>query len=193
MFFKFVPGSSIHYQVSLNLNSALVTMNSKVHHYFITTLKEMPRSTVTIRTIALILHTSKVMLKVKQQSYLCMEQEMPDVQAGFRIGRSTRDLIMNICWILECSKEFQKKVNLCLIDYSKAFECMDHENLWVALKEMIVLQYLIVLRCNLYCGWKATVRPEYRETKWFPIGKGVRGAFYLPFFKFAWRTYYTKS
>lgn len=108
----------------------------------------MPKSIVTVRTIALILHTSKVMLKVNQQSYVCVEQEMLDVQAGFRRGRSTQDLIMNICWILECSKEFQK-VSLCLIDYSKAFDCMDHENLWVALKEMVVLQHLIVLRYNL--------------------------------------------
>lgn len=81
---------------------------------------------------------------------------------------------MNIYWILEFSKEFQKKVNLCLTDRSKAFDRMDHEKLCVVLKEKVVLQHLIVLRRNLFGGQEATVRPEYGETNWLPVGEGVR-------------------
>ena len=86
-------------------------------------------------TIALISHASKVMLKILQarlQQY--MNQELPDVQAGFRKGRGTRDQIANICWIIEKAREFQK--NICFIDYAKAFDCVDHNKVWKILKEM---------------------------------------------------------
>ena len=82
-------------------------------------------------TIALISHASKVMLKILQarlQQY--MKYELPDVQAGFRKGRGTRDQIANICWIIEKAREFQKNIYFCFIDYSKAFDCVDHNKLW---------------------------------------------------------------
>ena len=81
-------------------------------------------------TIALISHTSKAMLKILQarlQQYV--NRELPDVQAGFRKGRGTRDQIANICWIIEKAKEFQKIIYFCFIDYTKAFDCVDHNKL----------------------------------------------------------------
>ena len=88
-------------------------------------------------TIALISHTSKVMLKILQarhQQY--MNREVPDVQAGFRKGRGTRDQIANICWIIKKAREYQQNIYLCFIDYAKAFDCVDHNKLWKILKEM---------------------------------------------------------
>ena len=88
-------------------------------------------------TIALTSHASKGMLKILQaklQQY--MNCELPDVQAGFRKGRGTRDQIANICWITEKAREFQKNIYFCFIDYAKAFDCVDHNKLWKLLKEM---------------------------------------------------------
>ena len=88
-------------------------------------------------TIVLISHTSKVMLKILQarlQQYV--NHELPDIQAGFRKGRGTRDQIANICWIIEKAKEFQKNIYFCCIDYAKAFDCVDHKKQWEILKEM---------------------------------------------------------
>ena len=88
-------------------------------------------------TIALISHASKVMLKILQarlQQYV--NHELPDVQAGFRKGRGTRDQITNICWIIKKAREFQKNIYFCFIDYAKAFDCVDHNKLWKILKEM---------------------------------------------------------
>ena len=88
-------------------------------------------------TIALISHVSKVMLKILQarlQQYV--NCELPDVQAGFRKGRGTRDQIVNICWIIEKAREVQKNIYFCFIDYAKAFDCVDHNKLWKILKEM---------------------------------------------------------
>ena len=96
------------------------------------------------RTIALISHASKVMLKILQarlQQY--MKRELPDVQAGFRKGRGTRDQIANIPWIIEKAKEFQKNIYFCFIDYAKAFDYVDHNKLWKILKEMGILDHLI--------------------------------------------------
>ena len=89
------------------------------------------------RTIALISHASKAMLKILQarlQQYV--NRELPDVQAGFRKGRGTRDQIANICWIIKRAREFQKNINFCFIDYAKAIDCVDHHKLWKILKEM---------------------------------------------------------
>ena len=89
------------------------------------------------QTVALISHASKVMLKILHaglQHYV--NQELPDVQAGFRKGRGTRDQIASICWITEKAREFQKNIYLCFIDYAKAFDSVDHNKLWKALKEM---------------------------------------------------------
>jgi len=104
-------------------------------------------------TIALISHASKVMLKILQarlQQYV--NHELLDVQAGFRKGRGTRDQIANICWIIEKAREFQKNIYFCLIDYAKAFDCVDHNKLWKILKEMGIPDHLICLLRNLYAG-----------------------------------------
>ena len=119
------------------------------------------------RTIALISHASKVMLKILQarlQQY--MNRELPDVQAGFRKGRGTRDQIANICWIIEKAREFQKDIYFCLIDYAKAFDCVDHNKLWKILKEIGIPDHLTCLLRNLYACQKATVRTGHGTTDW---------------------------
>ena len=100
-----------------------------------------------------------------------MNHELPDVQAGFRKGRGTRDQIANIWWIIEKAREFQK--NICFIDYTKAFDCVDHNKLWKILQEMGIPHHLTCLLRNLYAGQEATVRTEHRTRHWFQIGKGV--------------------
>ena len=101
-----------------------------------------------------------------------MKRELPDVQAGFRKGRGTRDQTANICWIIEKAIEFQKNINFCFIDYAKAFACVDHK-LWKILKEMEIPDHLTCLLKNLYAGQEATVRIGHGTTDWFQIGKGV--------------------
>ena len=103
------------------------------------------------RTIALISHASKVILKILQarlQQY--MNCELPNVQAGFRKGRRTRDQIANIRWIIEKTREFQKNIYFCFIDYAKAFDCVDLNKLWKILKEMRIPDHLTCLLRNLY-------------------------------------------
>ena len=88
-------------------------------------------------TIALISHASKVIVKFLQAGlWQNVNHELPDVQAGFRKGRGTRDQIANICWIIEKAREFQKNIYFCFIDYAKAFDCVDHNKLWKILQEM---------------------------------------------------------
>ena len=126
-------------------------------------------------TIALISHVSKAMLKILQarlQQYV--NCELSDVQAGFRKGRGTRDQIANIQCIIENTREFQENVHVCFTDYAKAFDCVDHNNLWKTLKEMGPPDHLTCLLRNLYAGQEATVRTGYETTDWFQIGKGVR-------------------
>jgi len=97
-------------------------------------------------TIALISHASEVMLKILQdrpQQY--MNHELTDIQAGFRKGRGTRDQIANICWIIEKVREIQKNVYFCFIDYTKVFDCVDHNKLWKILKEMAIPEHLTCL------------------------------------------------
>ena len=118
--------------------------------------------------IALISHASKVMLKILQarlQQYV--NRELPDVQAGFRKGRGTRDQIANIRWIMEKAREFQKSIYFCLIDYAKAFDCVDHNKLWKILKKMGIPDHLTCLLRNLYAGQEATVRTGHGTTDWF--------------------------
>jgi len=127
------------------------------------------------RTIELISHASKVILKILQarlQQY--MNCELPDVQAGFRKSRGTRDQITNIRWIIEKAREFQKNIYFCFIDYPKAFDCVDHNKLWEILKEMGIPDHPTCILRNLYAGQEATVRTGHRTTDWFQIGKGVR-------------------
>ena len=123
------------------------------------------------------------MLKILQarlQQYV--NRELPDVQAGFRKGRGTRDQISNIHWIIEKTREFQK--NICFIDYAKAFDCVDCNKLWKILKEMGIPDHLTCLLRNLYAGQEATVRPGYGKTDWFQTGKGVRQGYILSPFLF---------
>ena len=100
-------------------------------------------------------------------------QELPDVQARFSKGRVTRDQIANICWNIEKAREFQKNIYLCFIDYAKAFEGVDHNKLWKALRQMGLPDHLTCLLRNLYVGQEATVRTLYGTTDWFKIEKGV--------------------
>ena len=99
------------------------------------------------------------MLKILQarlQQYV--NRELPDVCAGFRKGRGTRDQIANICWIMEKSREFQKNINFCFIDYANTFDCVNHSKLWKILQEMGIPDHLTCLLRNLYAGQEATVR-----------------------------------
>ena len=117
------------------------------------------------RTIALISHISKVMLKILQarlrQYVNC---ELPDVQAGFRKGRGTRDQIANIHWIMEKAREFQKNIYFCFTDYAKAFDCVDHNKLWKILKKMGIPDHLTCLLRDLYAAQEATVRTRHGTT-----------------------------
>ena len=96
-----------------------------------------------------------------------MNHETPDVQAGFKKVRGTRDQIANIRWIIEKVREFQK--NIYFIDYAKAFDCMDHNELWKILKEMEIPEHLTCLLRNLYTGQEATVRSGHGTTDWIQI------------------------
>ena len=126
------------------------------------------------RTIALISHASKVMLKsLQERLQLYMNCELPDIQAGFRKGRGTRDQIANVPWIIEKSRESQKNIYFCFIEYAKAFDCVDHNNVWKILQQIGVPDYLTCLLTNLYAGQQATVRTGHGTTDWFQIGKGV--------------------
>ena len=136
----------------------------KGHLSFQSQRKEMSKKCSNYPTIVLISHTSKVMLKILQarlqQNVNC---EFPDVQAGFRKGRGTRDQIANICWITEETRELQKNIYFCFIDYAKAFDCV----------EMGIPDHLTCLLRNLYAGQEAVVRTGHGTTDWFQIGKGV--------------------
>ena len=103
-----------------------------------------------------------------------MNRELPDVQAGFRKGRGSRDQTANICWITEKAREFQKNIYFCFIDYAKAFDCVDHNKLWKILKDIGMPDHLDCLLRNLYAGQEATVRTGHGTTDWFQRGKGVR-------------------
>ena len=108
-------------------------------------------------------------LQVRLQQYV--NHELPDVQAGFRKSRGTRDQIANICWIMEKAREFQKNIYFCFIDY--AFDCVNQNKLWKILQEMGIPDHLTCLLRNLYAGQEATVRTGHGTTDWFQIGKGV--------------------
>ena len=116
-------------------------------------------------------------LQARLQQY--MNCELPDVQAGFRKGRGTRDQIVNIHWIVEKAREFQKNIYSCFIDYAKAFDCVDHNKLWKILKQMGIPDHLTCLPRNLYAAQEATVRTGHRTLDWFQIGKGIRHGYIL--------------
>ena len=110
-------------------------------------------------------------LQARHQQYV--NCELPDVQAGFRKGRGTRDQITNIHWIVKKAIEFQKNIFFFFIDYAKAFDCVDHNKLWKILKEMGIPDHLTCLLRNLYAGQEATIRIGHGTADWFQIGKRV--------------------
>ena len=110
-------------------------------------------------------------LQARLQQYV--NRELPDVQAGFRKGRGTRDQIANIRWIIQKAREFQKNIYFCFIDNARAFVCVDHNKLWEILNKMGIPDDLTCLLRNLYAGHKATVRTGHGTMDWFQITKGV--------------------
>ena len=132
--------------------------------------RAMPKNVQTT-TVALISHASKVMLKILQARLrmVYVNHELPDVQAGFRKGRGTRDQIANVHWIIKKAKEFQKNIYFCFIDYAKAFDCVDHNRLWKILKEMGIPDHLTCLLRNLYAGqdwtWNNWLVPNQEKSK----------------------------
>ena len=163
-------------------NPAVTTGLEKVSFHSNPPKKHNAKECSNYCTIALISHASKVMLKILQarlQHY--MNRELPDVQAGFRKGRGTTDQIVNIHWIMEKAREFQKNIYFSFIDYVKAFDCVDHNKLWKILKEMGIPDHLTCLWRNLYAGQEATVRTGHETMDLFQIGKGVRqGCIFSP-------------
>ena len=137
--------------------------------------KGNPKECSNYCTIALISHASKVMLKIlraRLQQYL--NCELPDIQAGFRKGRGTRDEIANICWIIKKAREFQKNIYFCFTDYAKALDCVDHkETVENAERDVGLPDHLTCLLKNLYASQEATVRTGHGTTDWFQIGKRV--------------------
>ena len=132
------------------------------------------------QTITLFTHASKVMIKflhARLQDFV--NEELSDVQVGFRKRRGTRDQIANIPWIIEKAMEFQKKIYLCFINYAKAFDCVDHNKPWKTLKGMGIPDHLVCLLRNLYVCQKARVRTLYGITDWFKIEKGMRQSYLL--------------
>jgi hypothetical protein len=127
------------------------------------------------RTIALISHTSKILLRIIQDRLATyIEREISEEQAGFKKGTRTREQIANIRRILKRTTEYGKTMIMCFIDYSKAFNCMDHSRLWNTLKNMGVPEHLIALIRSLYANLEAAVRTEYGDTEWFEVRKGVQ-------------------
>ena len=155
-----------------NLENSAVTTGLKKSVFIPIPKKGNAKKCSNYHTSVLISHTSKVVLKILQaRLQQHMNCERPDVQSGFRKGRGTRDQIANSNWIIEKAREFQK--NICFIDYTKAFDCVDHKKLWKNLKEMGIPDHLICLLRNLYASQEATVRSKRGTTDWFQIGKGV--------------------
>ena len=122
-------------------------------------------------------HTLKI-FQARLQQYV--NRELPDVQAGFRKDRGTRDQIANIWWIMEKGREFQKNIYLCFIDYAKAFDCVDHKKTnWKVLKKMGIPDHLACLLWNLYADQEATIRTGHEPMDWFKTGKGVYQGYIL--------------
>ena len=158
----------------VNLENSAVVMGLEKVSFHSNPKERQCKEFSNYHTIALISHTSQVLLKILQaklQQYV--NCELPDVQGGFRGGRGTRDQIANICWIFKKGKEFQKNIYFCFIDYAKAFDCVDHNKLWKVLQEMGIPDHLTCLLRNLYAGQEATVVTVHGTTDWFQVGKGV--------------------
>ena len=148
-------------------NSAVATRLEKVSFHSNPKERQCQRMLKLLHNCT-ISHASKGMLKILQarlQQYV--NCALPDVQAGFRKGRGTRDQIANIRWIIEKAREFQRNIYFCFIDYAKAFDCVDHNKVWKILKEMGRPDHLTCLLRNLYAGQEATVRTGHGTTAWF--------------------------
>ena len=155
-------------------NSAVVTGLEKASFHSNPKERQSQKCS-TYHTIALISHASKVKLKILQarlQQY--MNCELPDVQAGFRKGRVSRDQIAYFHWIIERAREYQRNIYFCFIDYAQDFDYIDHNKLWKILQEMGIPDHITSLLRNLYAGQEETVRTGHGTTDWFQIGKGVR-------------------
>ena len=134
-----------------------------------------------LRTIALISHASKVMLKILQarlQQYV--DHELSDVQAGLEKAEEPEIKLSTSAGSLRKQESSRKNICFCFIDYAKAYDCVYHNKLWTILKEMGIPDHLTCLLGNLYAGQEATVRTGHRTTDWFPIGKGVHQGCVLP-------------
>ena len=164
----------LHSMCQQNLENSQLSQERKWSVFIPIPKKGNAKECSNYRTTALISHASKVILKILQarlQQY--MNQELPDVQAGFTKGRGTRDQIANIHWIIDKAREFQKNIYFCFIDYAKTFDCVDHNKLWKILKDMGIPDHLTCFLRNLYARQEATIRPGRGTTDWFQIGKGV--------------------
>ena len=161
-------------------NSAVATGLEKVS--FHSNHKERQRQRCSnYCTIALISHASKLMLKIlhaRLQQY--MNQELPDMQAGFRKVRGTGDQIASICWIIEKSREFQKSIYFCLVVYAKAFDCVDHSKLWKILQEMRIPDHFSSLLRSLYAGQvkKQQLEQDMEQQTGSKLGKEYIKAIY---------------
>ena len=154
-------------------NSAVATGLEKVNFYSNPKERQCQECS-NYCTIAFISHSNTVMLKIliaRLQQYVNLE--LPDVQAGLRKGRGTRNQIGNICWIIEKARKFQINIYFCFTDYTKAFDCVDHNKLWKILQKMEIPDPLTCLMRDLYAGLETTVRTGHGTMDWFQIGKGV--------------------
>ena len=158
-------------------NSAVATGLEKVSYHsfpFQSQRKAMPKNAQTTAQLHSYHMVAKLMLKILQvrlQQYV--NHELPDVQPGFIKGRGTRDQISNILWIMEKAREFQKNISFCFIDYTKAFDYVDHSKVWKILREIGIPDHLTCFLQTLYAGQEATIRTGHGTTDWFKIGKGV--------------------
>ena len=160
-------------------NSAVATGLEKVSFHFPIPKKGNAKECSNYGTVALISHANKVMLKIPQarlQQYV--NCALPDVQAGFRKGRGTRDQIAIVRWNVEKAREFQKNIYFCFIDYAKAFDYVDHYKMWNVLKETGIPDHLTCLLRNLHAGQEATVRTGHGTMDWFRLGKEYVKAVY---------------
>ena len=151
-------------------NSAMATGLKKGYFSFQSKRRALTKNVQTTTQLHSFHNANKVMLKFLQsrlQQYV--NRELPDVQAGFRKGRGTRDQTANIHWIMEKARELQKNISFCFIDYAKAFDCVDHDKLWKILKVMGIPDHLTCLLRNLYAGHEATVRIGHGTTDWLEL------------------------
>ena len=143
--------------------------------------RTMPKNVQTIIQLCSFHILVSLCSKLQDSFQQYMNQEVPDVQTGFRRGRGTRGLIANIYWIMKKEKEFQTRIYFCFIEYMKAFDGVDHNKLWEILNEIGVPDHLTYLLRNLYADQEAIVRTRHGTTDWFQTGKGVwQGCIFSP-------------